>query len=180
MTVRGRSRSDIRYAVGFAIDRYASGRTRPKGARDGFPADGQVYPGNCRSATAGAKSMFATSGRSRGAGVGRDKLNVEPPPCGSAIWRSRPKADRRAFIVLPPDRLPASADYVAPVSALGRVSPAQANCACQTTLAARPCNLFAYVALGNAAYRLVKLTQSEARAEFKQRVSSMFDKAVRA
>lgn len=79
--------------------------------------------------------------------------------------RSWAKAERWAFVALPPDRLPATAreaDFVAAAANLERVSPAHARSAYQTALAAWPRNLFARIGLGNAAYRLRQLDQAEA------------------
>ena len=79
--------------------------------------------------------------------------------------RSWAKADRWAFVALPPDRMPATArepDFVAAAAALERVSPAHARSAYQAALSAWPRNLFARIALGNAAYRLNLLDQAEA------------------
>ncbi|WP_346287492.1 PA2778 family cysteine peptidase [Zoogloea sp.] len=70
--------------------------------------------------------------------------------------RSWAKGGRWAFVALPPERLPASAteaDYVSAVADLERVSPAAAGRAYGTALRAWPTNLFAHMALGNAAYR---------------------------
>jgi tetratricopeptide (TPR) repeat protein len=83
--------------------------------------------------------------------------------------RSWVKAERWAFVALPPDRLPATAretDFVAAAAALERVSPTNARRAYQTALAAWPKNLFARIALGNVAYRLRQL--DVAQAEYRQ------------
>ncbi|WP_137895596.1 PA2778 family cysteine peptidase [Ramlibacter sp. 2FC] len=83
----------------------------------------------------------------------------------SEFDRSWAKAERWAFVALPPERLPATAreaDYVAAAANLERVSPAPARRAYQTALAAWPRNLFARMALGNAAYRQGQLGQAEA------------------
>jgi tetratricopeptide (TPR) repeat protein len=70
--------------------------------------------------------------------------------------RSWAKAERWAFVALPPDRLPTTAsepDYVAAAAAFERVVPALGPRVWQTALGAWPTNLFARLALGNAAYR---------------------------
>lgn len=64
--------------------------------------------------------------------------------------------ERWAFVALPPGQMPATAreaDYVAAVAAFERVDPALAPRAYETALRAWPGNLFARLALGNAAYR---------------------------
>lgn len=79
------------------------------------------------------------------------------------------KAERWAFVALPPDRLPATAreaDFVAAAAALERVSPRNARRAYQTALTAWPKNLFARIAMGNVAYRLREL--DAAQAEYRQ------------
>jgi len=73
-----------------------------------------------------------------------------------AFDRSWEKAGRWAFVTVPADRLPATAseaDYVEAATALERVVPAQGLRALRTALQAWPANLFARLALGNAAYR---------------------------
>jgi hypothetical protein len=70
--------------------------------------------------------------------------------------RTWSKGERWAFVALPPDRLPATAneaDYVAAAAAFERVAPALGARAYRTALDAWPKNLFARLALGNAAYR---------------------------
>jgi tetratricopeptide (TPR) repeat protein len=79
------------------------------------------------------------------------------------------KAERWAFVALPPDRLPATAreaGFVAAAAALERVSPYNARRAYQTALTAWPKNLFARIAMGNVAYRLHEL--DAAQAEYRQ------------
>jgi tetratricopeptide (TPR) repeat protein len=79
------------------------------------------------------------------------------------------KAERWAFVALPPDRLPATAreaDFVAAAAALERVSPHNARRAYETALIAWPKNLFARIAMGNVAYRLREL--DAAQAEYRQ------------
>lgn len=79
--------------------------------------------------------------------------------------RSWARAERWAFVALPPERLPATAreaEHVAAAANLERVSPAPARRAYQAALAAWPRNLFARMALGNAAYRQGQLGQAEA------------------
>jgi tetratricopeptide (TPR) repeat protein len=83
--------------------------------------------------------------------------------------RSWAQGERWAFVALPPDRLPASAnepDYVAAAAAFERVAPALGPAAYQTALGAWPKNLFARLALGNAAYRQRQL--ESARVQFGQ------------
>jgi hypothetical protein len=73
-----------------------------------------------------------------------------------AFDRSWAKGGRWAFVALPPDRLPATAreaDFVAAAAALERVAPPAAARAYAEALRAWPANLFARMALGNAAYR---------------------------
>lgn len=70
--------------------------------------------------------------------------------------RSWAKGGRWAFVALSPEDLPASADeagHVAAVADLERVSPEAAARAYGRALRAWPANLFARMALGNAAYR---------------------------
>lgn len=74
------------------------------------------------------------------------------------------KAQRWAFVALPPDRLPATArepEFLAAVAAFERVSPAGAAQAYETALAAWPNDLFAVMALGNIAYREGRLDDAE-------------------
>ncbi len=83
--------------------------------------------------------------------------------------RSWARADRWAFVALPPDRLPATAgeqDFVAAATVLERASPAAAAQAYRTALKAWPGQLVARLALGNQAYRERKL--SEAKAQYHQ------------
>ncbi|AMO21891.1 PA2778 family cysteine peptidase [Ramlibacter solisilvae] len=78
--------------------------------------------------------------------------------------RSWAKAERWAFVALPPDRLPATAsetDYVAAAADFERVSAALGPDAYRTALRAWPKNLFARLALGNAAYRARQLEQAQ-------------------
>ena len=66
------------------------------------------------------------------------------------------KAERWAFVAMPADRLPATAnaaDFVHAAIALERVSPTQAARAYQTALKTWPDNLLARLALGNSDYR---------------------------
>lgn len=79
--------------------------------------------------------------------------------------RSWARAQHWAFVALPPDRLPArpnEAGYVAAAAALERVSPAAGEVAYATALTAWPRNLFARMALGNAAFRRRDLSSAEA------------------
>lgn len=83
--------------------------------------------------------------------------------------RSWAKAQRWAFVALPPDRLPATVSedsFVAAAAALERASPAAARRAYQTALEAWPQNLVARIASGNAAYKLRQL--DAAQAEYRQ------------
>jgi len=92
--------------------------------------------------------------------------------------RSWVKAERWAFVALPPDRLPATAreaDFVAAAAALERVSPANARRAYQTALTAWPRNLFARIAMGNVAYHLGEL--DAAQAEYRQATADHPDAA---
>jgi tetratricopeptide (TPR) repeat protein len=78
--------------------------------------------------------------------------------------RTWAKAQRWAFVALPPDRLPATAresEYVATVAAFERVSPASAARAYQAALEAWPNDLFARMALGNIAYHQGHLDDAE-------------------
>ncbi len=80
--------------------------------------------------------------------------------------RSWVRADRWAFVALPPDRLPATArerDFVAAATVLERASPAAAAQAYRTALNAWPGQLVARLALGNQAYRERKLSDAEAQ-----------------
>jgi tetratricopeptide (TPR) repeat protein len=86
-----------------------------------------------------------------------------------AFDRTWAPAERWAFVALPPDRLPATAnepDYVAAAAAFERVAPAPGLRAYQTALGAWPKNLFARLALGNAAYHQRQLPR--AGAEYRQ------------
>ena len=83
--------------------------------------------------------------------------------------RSWAKSGRWAFVALPSQRLPATAreaEYVAAVADLERVAPAAARQAYRRALAVWPTNLFARLALGNAAYRQHLL--DEALTEYRQ------------
>lgn len=78
--------------------------------------------------------------------------------------RSWARADRWAFVALPPDRLPATAreqDFVAAATVLERTAPAAAAQAYQAALAAWPGQPMARLALGNLAYRERKLAVAE-------------------
>lgn len=78
--------------------------------------------------------------------------------------RSWSRADRWAFVALPPDRLPATAreqDFVAAATVLERAAPAAAAQAYQAALAAWPGQPVARLALGNLAYRERKLAVAE-------------------
>lgn len=78
--------------------------------------------------------------------------------------RTWARSDRWAFVALPPDRLPATAnepDYIAAAAAFERVMPALGARAYETALAAWPANLFGRLALGNAAYRQRQLGQAQ-------------------
>ncbi|GAB3764773.1 PA2778 family cysteine peptidase [Ramlibacter monticola] len=86
-----------------------------------------------------------------------------------AFDRSWAKGGRWAFVALPPDRLPATAreaDFVAAAAALERVAPTAAARAYAEALRAWPGNLFARMALGNAAYRERRL--ESATSHFRQ------------
>nr|WP_236589386.1 PA2778 family cysteine peptidase [Ramlibacter aurantiacus] len=77
--------------------------------------------------------------------------------------RSWAKGERWAFVALPPDRLPATAResaYVAAAADFERVSPVSGPRAYEAALAAWPGNLFARLALGNAAYRQRQLARA--------------------
>lgn len=83
--------------------------------------------------------------------------------------RTWAKGGRWAFVALPPERLPATAsepDYVAAAADFERVAPALGPRAYETALRAWPANLFARLALGNAAYRERQL--DTARAHYRQ------------
>jgi hypothetical protein len=83
--------------------------------------------------------------------------------------RTWAQGERWAFVALPPDRLPATAneaDFVAAAAAFERVAPSLAPRAYRTALGAWPKNLFARLALGNAAYRQREL--AAAGAEYRQ------------
>ena len=83
--------------------------------------------------------------------------------------RTWARSGRWAFVALPPDRLPATADepgYVAAAAAFERVMPALGPRAYETALRAWPTSLFARLALGNAAYRRHDL--DAARAQYGQ------------
>lgn len=70
--------------------------------------------------------------------------------------RSWTRAQRWAFVALPPQELPATAAeraYVAAAAVLERVAPQAGQRAYERALQAWPDNLFARMALGNAAYR---------------------------
>lgn len=78
--------------------------------------------------------------------------------------RSWAKSGRWAFVALPPDRLPATADeaqYVAAAVALERVAPTAAEAAYRTALGAWPRNLIARIGLGNTAYRRGDMAAAE-------------------
>lgn len=82
-----------------------------------------------------------------------------------AFDRSWAKSGHWAFVALPPDRLPATADeadYVAAAVALERVAPAAAEDAYRTALKTWPHNLVARIGFGNAAYRRDDLATAEA------------------
>lgn len=74
------------------------------------------------------------------------------------------KAGRWAFVVLPPDKIPASAkepDYMEAVIAFERVSPKSARLSYSIALARWPNNLIARIGLGNAAYGQHDLVAAE-------------------
>ena len=78
--------------------------------------------------------------------------------------RSWARADRWAFVALPPDRLPATAreqDFVAAATVLERAAPAAAAQAYRQALKAWPGQPVARLALGNLAYREGKLEIAE-------------------
>lgn len=80
--------------------------------------------------------------------------------------RSWARADRWAFVALPPDRLPATAreqDFVAAATVLERASPAAAAQAYRAALKAWPGQLVARLALGNLAYREGRPAVAEAQ-----------------
>jgi tetratricopeptide (TPR) repeat protein len=79
--------------------------------------------------------------------------------------RTWAKSNRWAFVALPPGQRAATAneaDYVAAAADFARVTPALAEKAYGSVLEAWPTNLFARLALGNAAYRSRQLDQAEA------------------
>lgn len=83
--------------------------------------------------------------------------------------RSWAKSERWAFVVLPPERLPATAreeDFVASAAALERSRPEAASRAYQSALARWPQNLVARIGSGNAAYRQHRL--DEAQMQYRQ------------
>jgi hypothetical protein len=74
------------------------------------------------------------------------------------------KARRWAFVAMPPDQIPASAnepDYVETVIAFERVSPKSARISYSTALARWPDNLVARIGLGNIAYGQRDLVTAE-------------------
>ncbi len=78
--------------------------------------------------------------------------------------RTWARSERWALVALPPGRLPATAnepDYIASAAAFERVMPALGPRAYESALAAWPGNLFARLALGNAAYRQGQLAQAQ-------------------
>lgn len=88
---------------------------------------------------------------------GTERRLVMPVGEFDRSWR---RAERWAFVALAPEVLPAQpreADYVAAAAALERVVPASGQRAYETALAAWPKNLFARIAMGNAAYRQGRL-----------------------
>ena len=88
------------------------------------------------------------------------------------------KAGRWAFVVLPPDRLPATAredDFVAAAAALELAAPAAARQAYQTALAAWPNNLIARLGLGNVAYH--RHDPASAEAEYRRALTDHPDAA---
>ena len=92
--------------------------------------------------------------------------------------RSWARAQRWAFVVVPPDRLPATAresDFVATVATFERVSPGNAARAYQTALEAWPDDLFARMALGNIYYRQGRL--ADALAQYQLAVAAHPDAA---
>ena len=79
--------------------------------------------------------------------------------------RAWAKAERWAFVALPPDRMPASAiepAYVQAAIQLERLAPKSARVAYATALAKWPANLIARMGQGNAAYREHELVAAEA------------------
>lgn len=95
-----------------------------------------------------------------------------------AFDRSWARAERWAFVALPPERLPATAreaDFLAAAAALERVSPAAAKRAYSAALGAWPGNLVAQMGLGNAAYRLGD--RAAALAAFRQAAATHPDSA---
>ncbi|HSW17326.1 MAG TPA: PA2778 family cysteine peptidase [Ramlibacter sp.] len=100
---------------------------------------------------------------------GTHKRMVTPIDEFDRTWA---KSGRWAFVALAPEQLPATAsehDFVAAAATLERVSPQEARRAYQSALAAWPQNLFARMALGNAAYRQGQL--DDARAHYQQATS---------
>ncbi|HQR23228.1 MAG TPA: PA2778 family cysteine peptidase [Steroidobacteraceae bacterium] len=92
--------------------------------------------------------------------------------------RSWARAQRWAFVVVPTDRLPATAresDFVAAVATFERVSPANAARAYQTALDAWPNNLFARMALGNLYYHQGR--RDDALAQYRQAAAAHPDAA---
>ncbi|MEJ7929338.1 PA2778 family cysteine peptidase [Ramlibacter sp. AN1015] len=97
---------------------------------------------------------------------GTEKRMVMPLEDFDRTWA---KGGRWAFVALPPDRLPATAneaDWVASVATFARVSPTHGPTAYRTALGAWPKNLFARLALGNSAYRQGQL--GEAASHYRQ------------
>lgn len=83
--------------------------------------------------------------------------------------RTWARSGRWSFVALPPGRMPATAreaDYVAAAADFARVTPASAAQAYRAALDAWPANLFARLALGNAAYRARQL--DEAREQYRR------------
>jgi len=83
--------------------------------------------------------------------------------------RTWARGERWAFVALPPGRLPATAnepDYIAAAATFERVTPALGPRAYAGALVAWPGNLFARLALGNAAYRQGRL--DDARRHYEQ------------
>ncbi|MCW3478573.1 PA2778 family cysteine peptidase [Neisseriaceae bacterium JH1-16] len=78
--------------------------------------------------------------------------------------RSWADGERWAIVVLPPERLPVTADegdYLSAVAALERVSPQAAQRAYRSALIRWPNSLVGYIGLGNSAYALKNLPQAE-------------------
>ena len=79
----------------------------------------------------------------------------------SRAWE---RAGRWAFVVLPPEQLPAAAqedDYIAAAASLERVAPAAAGTAYATALTRWPHNAVALIGLGNVAYGEHRLGDAE-------------------